>query len=263
MKNIVIAVVSVKNERATKGRLLVKIKESGWFAAGREIQKALFLLSDGGFRLYIHLCLDANRSTGRVVIHYGELATKLKRSPGYIGKHFKELRTASICQVVSAGVNQHSRTEVEICDEFWPYTKERPAVRPSEWSSYRAAIRSMLSKRACIKCDFTATDEQFAAELFRRRVSLEQIEQAIALACCRKYAGLMNGTDNEMIRRFSYFRDTLEEVRDPDAHPIQPQQLKQRILTAEYYEEKWLASLDHSAGAHFASAARLKSKETR
>ena len=72
----------------------MEIKESGWFAADREVQKALFLLSDGGFRLYLYLCFTANRSTARVFIHYGEVATKLKRSPRYIATHFKELRTA-------------------------------------------------------------------------------------------------------------------------------------------------------------------------
>jgi hypothetical protein len=241
---------------------LVEIKESGWFAAGREVKKALFLLSDGGFRLYLYFCLNANRSTARVFIHYGEVATKLNRSRRSIATHFDELRASSVCHVVSAAVNQHSRTEVEICDEFWPYTKERSADKPSEWSGYRAAIKSMLSKRACINCEFTATDEQFAAELFRCGVSLEQIEQAIALACCRKYVGLINGTDNEMIRRFSYFRDTIEEVRDPDANPKQPGLLKQRIMSAEYYEEKWLER-GGTAGAHFASAARIKSKKTR
>ena len=64
-------------------------------------------------------------------------------------------------------------------------------------------------------------------ELFRDEVSVDQIEQAIALACCRKYVGLLNGTDNEVIRRFSYFRDAIEEVRDPEAHPEQPALLNQ------------------------------------
>lgn len=32
----------------------MKIKQSGWFAAGAEVQNALTLLSDGGFRLYFH-----------------------------------------------------------------------------------------------------------------------------------------------------------------------------------------------------------------
>ena len=118
-------------------------------------------------------------------------------------------------------------------------------------------------KRACIDCAFTATDEQFAAELFRRGVTLEQIEQAIALACWRKYVGLINGTDNEMIRRLSYFRDAIVEVRDPDAHPKLPGLLKRRILSVGYYEEKWSIERGGAVGAHFASAARLKSKKTR
>lgn len=241
----------------------MKVKQTGWFAAGAEIENALSLLSDGGFRLYFHLCLNANRSTGRVFIQYGELARTLRRSRRSVATHFNELREASICRVLSAAVNQHSWTQVEICDDFWPYTKENSTENPSDWDSFRATIRPMLSKRACIKCDFTATDEQFAVELFHRGVSLEQIEQAVALACCRKYVGLINGTDNELIRRFSYFRDTIEEVRNPEAHPGQPGLLKQRILSAEYYEEKWLASVDRAAGAHFALAGRQKNRKMR
>ena len=96
----------------------MKIKQAGWFAAGTEVQKALTRLSDGGFRLYFHLSINANRSTGRVLIHYGDLASKLNRSRRSIATHFDELRASSVCHVVSAAVNQHSRTEVEICDEF-------------------------------------------------------------------------------------------------------------------------------------------------
>jgi hypothetical protein len=39
---------------------------SGWFAAGREVARAIALLSDGAFKLYIHLCLNADRRTGRL-----------------------------------------------------------------------------------------------------------------------------------------------------------------------------------------------------
>ena len=96
----------------------------------------------------------------------------------------------------------------------------------------------MLSKRACINRGFSATDERSAAKIFRHGVSLDEIEQAIALACCRKYVGLISGTDNEVIRRFSYFRDAIEEVRDPEAHPKQPELLKQRILSVEILREE-------------------------
>jgi len=237
----------------------MKIKQSSWFAASGEVQKALFLLSDGGFRLYFQLCLDADRRTGRVFLDYGELATKLKRSRGYIGKHFNELRTLSVCQVLSLAGNQHTHTVVEISDEFWPYSKEPQTENQSVWGNYRARIQALLSKRACIKCNFSATDEQFAAELFWSGVSLDQIERAIALACCRKYAGLLNGTDNEMIRRLSYFRDTLMEVQDPEA--IHADLLQQRLLSVEHYEKRWLISMNNGADTRSAPATRSKSKK--
>src|SRR6266487_537445 len=52
-------------EHATMNELVGKLKNpSGWFAAGRKVSRALVLLSDGAFKLYIHLCLKAGRSTG-------------------------------------------------------------------------------------------------------------------------------------------------------------------------------------------------------
>ena len=146
------------------------------------------------------------------------------------------------------------RTEIEICDEFWPYTKEGSSVQKSDFAQYRKGIIFLLSKRSCIECEFTGADESFAAELFGRKIPLTQVEKAIALACCRKYAGLLNGTDAEMIHRFSYFRDSIEEILDPEPPPIQAEFLDQRILTAEYLEAKWLAMGKSVAGAKSAQA---------
>jgi hypothetical protein len=39
-------------------------KPKGWFAAGAEIEKALTLLSDGAFKLFVYLRLNARRDTG-------------------------------------------------------------------------------------------------------------------------------------------------------------------------------------------------------
>jgi hypothetical protein len=41
----------------------MKLKHShGWFAAGPEVARALQCLSDGGFRLYLYLCLQARNA---------------------------------------------------------------------------------------------------------------------------------------------------------------------------------------------------------
>ena len=101
----------------------MRIKQTAWFAAGPEVRKALLILSDGGFRLYFYLCLNASRATGRTRVSYAELALDLARSRRSIASYFDELRAKQIC-VASCARNQHSRTEVEICDDFWPYTKE-------------------------------------------------------------------------------------------------------------------------------------------
>jgi hypothetical protein len=37
---------------------------SGWFAAGAAFRQALTLLSDGAFKLFAYLCLQAKRQTG-------------------------------------------------------------------------------------------------------------------------------------------------------------------------------------------------------
>jgi hypothetical protein len=38
---------------------LVLKNPRGWFAAGAEVQKAMTLLSDGAFKLFVYLCLKA------------------------------------------------------------------------------------------------------------------------------------------------------------------------------------------------------------
>ena len=61
-------------------RLILK-QPTGWFAAGREVAEALTLLSGGAFKLYMHLCLEAERHTGRAAIDVAAL-TRILRQDG-------------------------------------------------------------------------------------------------------------------------------------------------------------------------------------
>ena len=59
----------------------MKLKHSnGWFAAGSEVARALQCLSDGGFRLYLYLCLQARRDNGCLTVNHRDLARALHRS---------------------------------------------------------------------------------------------------------------------------------------------------------------------------------------
>jgi hypothetical protein len=53
---------------------------TGWFAAGPEVTRAMALLSDGAFKVYMHICLVADRSTGSMRTGHGDIATALKKS---------------------------------------------------------------------------------------------------------------------------------------------------------------------------------------
>jgi hypothetical protein len=237
----------------------MKIKHSNWFAAGPEVQSALSLLSDGAFRLFFYVCLNASRRTGRLAMSYCDLANRLGRSRRSIASHFDELRRQGICRIHPAA-NQHQHTEIEVCDEFWPYTKANSSNQSSESAQYVAHIKAFLVKRACARPTFTAAEERTIANLLARQVSLERIERAIALGCCRKYVSLLNGTDSGPIFSIAYFRDVIEEVQDPDV----PSGYWNYIMPEmEHLEKKWIEKRDKAAGATSTSAAGSKNTETR
>ncbi len=98
---------------------------SGWFAAGREVARGLALLSDGAFKVYIHLCLNSDRRTGQPSAEQGRLATALRKSGRSVVTYLDELRRQGVCSI-QAAVNQHLGGQIEICDAFWPYEKVRP-----------------------------------------------------------------------------------------------------------------------------------------
>src|SRR5690349_14490199 len=56
-------------------------KSSGWFAAGQEVAKALEILSDAAFKLYVYVCLRAERRSARIVCQPSAWAIALQCEP--------------------------------------------------------------------------------------------------------------------------------------------------------------------------------------
>ena len=214
----------------------MQIKHRSWFAVGPEVQEALSLLSDGSFRLYFHLCLSANRSTGRVLAKYPELASRLGKSGRSIASYFEELKLRGVCRVHPA-VNQHSSTEIEICDAFWPYIKTDTAASPDS-DEYLARIQSFLTERACVRSAFTPAERRLASQLEGRDVPLEQIRRGIALGCSRKYVSLLNGAESGPIQSFFYFKDLIEEAGDVNTPTGYWDYLAHEL---KHLESRWLA----------------------
>ena len=70
-------------------------RPSGWFAAGREVSRALAVLSDGAFRLFIYFT-------------HGELAKAVGRSRRSIIIYMDELQRQQVCQ---SATNQHVKSK--------------------------------------------------------------------------------------------------------------------------------------------------------
>ena len=71
----------------------------GGLRPGGRWREALALLSDRAFKLYIHLCLDADRHTGRAVIDPAlNLARVLGRAQTLIEVHLDEFHSREVCE---------------------------------------------------------------------------------------------------------------------------------------------------------------------
>ena len=154
-------------------RLVLK-QPTGWFAAGREVAQALHVLSDGAFKLYIHLCLEADRHTGRAVIEPAVLTQVLRKDPVSIEASLGELHLNKVCA--------RRGNRVEICDRFWPYQKVGTGAADPE-ADFVRQVREAFLKPACVRSAFTAADEKLVLNLCRRGVGLEQVRRAIWLGC--------------------------------------------------------------------------------
>jgi hypothetical protein len=210
---------------------------TGWFAAGREVAAAMTLLSDGAFKLYVFLCLRADRSSARLEIDQSSVARSLAKSRRSVIAYFGELKRRGVCEVNFAG-NQHSRGVVQICDSFWPYVIPASTGNTENANSYVMLIRMLLETRRCIRFSFAPADEKLARSLFFDRVPIESIERAILLGCTRKYVSWLNGQPSGPIASFGYFRTIVDEVAEMDTSPEYWRYIGESL---DKYERAWLA----------------------
>jgi hypothetical protein len=139
-------------------RLLLK-QSIGWFAAGREFQGALQLLSDSAFKLYVWLCLNSDRRDGTLRVEPNKLAAVLGVESRWID--------AAMAELDERGVYRTDGRQIEIADRFWPYQKQNPPT-PIAGDEYVRAVRTLFTAPACVRSAFTAADERIAMDLYRR-----------------------------------------------------------------------------------------------
>lgn len=205
---------------------------SGWFAAGHEVARALQLLSDGAFKLYVYLCLNADRRTGRLSGEQSRLAQASGKSRRSVVTYLDELRRRGVCSIQPA-VNQHQGGQVEICDAFWPYEKAEPPAKPEILADYIEQIRRLLRARSCVAIAFNPADERLVGSLFERNIPIAHVGHAVLLGCARKYVALINHKSCDSIASFGYFQNVIEEVLKLNMSPEYWRHLEMRVSRLE------------------------------
>lgn len=179
---------------------------TGWFAAGREVACAMELLSDATFKVFIWLCLHAERSCGRLNATSPEIARALSKAENDVRACLQELERHGVC-MLEAGA-------IQIGDRFWPYRRNGVASLHEEERCYVAEVKRLFLERRCVQSSFTAADEKLAHSLHRRGVSLIQVERAILLGAARKYASLAQNGTSTPINSLHYFTSLFDEVQE-------------------------------------------------
>lgn len=101
-----------------------------WFPVGTEWQTLLIQLSDGAFKLFVYLCLNAQQATGQLEFHQTDLARALGKSRRSISAYLQELQGRHVCRV-DLGRNQYAGGTIQIDPQYWPYEPAQPELASS------------------------------------------------------------------------------------------------------------------------------------
>ena len=186
-------------------RLRLK-QPTGWFAAGTEVAQALRLLPDGAFKLFMWICLNADRSSGVIRAEAGEIARALGKTEQEIHANLRDLFLAEIGQPTADGT-------IQVADRFWPYERSKTGRQRETLATYISQMRRVFLDRRCVQSAFNAADEKFAIELFHAGVTIADAEHAILLGSLRKYVALINNGRGTPITSLRYFAALFDEVR--------------------------------------------------
>jgi hypothetical protein len=208
-----------------------------WFAAGMEVQMVLETLTDGAFKVFMHICLNAERSTGILHTTQVELARNLKKSHGAIRKYLVEMEKAGISRN-SFSNSPRTRGSVQISSPYWPYEGEAENQQDDAVDRFVSEIRTMLQERACVHSSFSTADEVLARQWFHADIPLDRIRQAILLGCARKYVAWRNNPAVQgPISSIRYFAPIIEEIAQQKLDPDYWEFLRARIPR---HEKLWI-----------------------
>jgi len=193
-------------------------KATGWFPAGDGILKAMAVLQDGPFKLFVFLCLNADRQTGCCQSSYRRLAAGISKSRHTVEAYVAALKAKGLCTVVASRTPYVGST-IRIADEYWPFVTAVNGSRQDGGESYVDSVRKLFMALGCTSWRFGPSEERLAGDFERKGIPLQVIEDAMLVGACRKYVSWLNNGPSAPIASLHYFEAIIEEVL---ARPFPP-----------------------------------------
>lgn len=185
-------------------------KATRWFAAGEGFLKAMELLSDGTFKLFVFLCLKADRRTATYHASFDQLASAIRMPRIMIERRLAELQAKRVC-IIASGHKPGLDVDVRIEEEFWPYQSPSGLSSGPHTSDYVSAIRKHFLALGCTSGRFGTVEEAQAKSLEERGIPLDVVRDAMIMGACRKFVSWLNNGYSAPISSVSYFESVIGE----------------------------------------------------
>jgi hypothetical protein len=192
----------------------LRLKDStGWFPAGKTLLNAMTLVSDGAFKLFVFLCLNADRPSATYAASSYRLATAIGKSRHSVEAYTAELKAKGLCSVIPSRV-PYIGTTFQINPQYWPYQSDSNAPNAETSSPYVDSVRNSFLALGCTSGRFGPADQCQAQDFQQENIPLSVVEDALLIGACRKYISWLNHGPNEPISSLRYFQPLIEEVQE-------------------------------------------------
>ena len=198
--------------RTTANQKLRLKKPNGWFPAGDGFLEAITVLSDGAFKLFVFLCLNADRRTATYSASARELGRVVGKSHRWVQTYITELQVKGLCSSLPTRI-PYLGTTFRICDQYWPYASDA-ADADTTPNEYVTAIRNTFLSLGCTTARFGPPEQRQTLEFQKRGVPLEVLTDAMFIAACRKFVAWLNNGQSQPIGSMRYFENVVEEVQE-------------------------------------------------
>jgi hypothetical protein len=186
-------------------------KNKGWFPAGESFLNAMSVLSDHTFKLFVFVCLNADRETATYTAGVTRLAAVLGRFRTEVDRYIAELQNKKVCLVNRV---PYGPITFRITDAYWPYECDGSTDVPTNNDSYIDAVRTLFLGLGCTSGRFGPSEADQARNLEKRGVSLHELEDAMVVGACRKYVSWLSNGQSDPIASLHYFESLIEEIRE-------------------------------------------------